>query len=253
MRFPNGTAKAVVKQGKKNWYFITADYAFGAALEQDATNVVNANGGKVLGTSKHPFPNGDFSSYLLKAQANGADVVALANAGQDTINSVKKASEFGINKTQTVVPLLMFMTDVHSLGFSAAQGICLTEGFYWDKDEKTRACAKRFILQHKRMPSSVQAGVYSSVLAYLNDVQKAGTDDTQAIMKALKSTNIDDGLFNGKIRADGKFEHDMYLLEVKKPSDSKSPWDYYNVKAVIPAAEATQPVSLSRCKLVTNN
>jgi branched-chain amino acid transport system substrate-binding protein len=248
----NGTAKAVVKQGKKNWYFLTADYAFGAALEKDSTNVVNANGGKVLGTSKHPFPNSDFSSYLLKAQASGADVVALANAGQDTINSVKQASEFGINKKQTVVPLLMFITDVHSLGLNAAQGMYLTEGFYWDKDDKTRAFAKRFILQHKRMPSSVQAGVYSSVLAYLNAVQKAGTDDTQAVMKALKSTNIDDGLFKGRIRADGKFEHDMYLLEVKKPADSKSPWDYYNVKAVIPAAEATQPLSLSRCKLVTN-
>jgi branched-chain amino acid transport system substrate-binding protein len=248
----NGTAKAVVKQGKKNWYFLTADYAFGAALEKDSTNVVNANGGKVLGTSKHPFPNSDFSSYLLKAQASGADVVALANAGQDTINSVKQASEFGINKKQTVVPLLMFISDVHSLGLNAAQGMYLTEGFYWDKDDKTRAFAKRFILQHKRMPTSVQAGVYSSVLAYLAAVQKAGTDDTQAVMKALRSTNIDDGLFKGKIRADGKFEHDMYLLEVKKPSESKSPWDYYNVKAVIPAAEATQPLSLSRCKLVTN-
>jgi branched-chain amino acid transport system substrate-binding protein len=243
----NGTAKAVVKQGKKNWYFLSADYAFGAALERDATN-----GGKVLGTSKHPFPNSDFSSYLLKAQASGADVVALANAGQDTINSVKQASEFGVNKKQTVVPLLMFISDVHSLGLNAAQGMYLTEGFYWDKDDKTRAFAKRFILQHKRMPTSVQAGVYSSVLAYLAAVQKAGTDDTQAVMKVLKSTNIDDGLFKGKIRADGKFEHDMYLLEVKKPSESTSPWDYYNVKAVIPAAEATQPLSLSRCKLVTN-
>ena len=248
----NGTAKAVVKQGKKNWYFITADYAFGAALEKDSTNVVTANGGKVLGTSKHPFPNSDFSSYLLKAQASGADVVALANAGQDTINSVKQASEFGINKKQTVVPLLMFISDVHSLGLPAAQGMYLTEGFYWDKDDKTRAFSKRFILQHKRMPTSVQAGVYSSVLAYLNAVQKAGTVDTQAVMKALKSTNIDDGLFKSKIRADGKFEHDMYLLEVKKPSESTSPWDYYNVRAVIPAAEATQPLSLSRCKLVTN-
>ena len=165
---------------------------------------------------------------------------------------MKQASEFGINKKQTVVPLLMFISDVHSLGLPAAQGMYLTEGFYWDKDDKTRAFSKRFILQHKRMPTSVQAGVYSSVLAYLNAVQKAGTVDTQAVMKALKSTNIDDGLFKGKIRADGKFEHDMYLLEVKKPSESTSPWDYYNVRAVIPAAEATQPLSLSRCKLVTN-
>ncbi len=246
----NGTAKAVVKQGKKNWYFLTADYAFGAALERDATAVVVANGGKVVGTSKHPFPNSDFSSYLLKAQSSGADVVALANAGQDTINSVKQASEFGINKKQTIVPLLMFISDIHALGLNAAQGMLLTEGFYWDRDDKTRAWSKRFFEQHKRMPTMVQAGVYSSVLNYLKAVQTAGTDDTAAVMKVLKSTPIDDGLFKGKIRADGKFEHDMYLLEVKTPAEAKSPWDYYHIRAVIPAAEATQPLSLSKCKLV---
>jgi branched-chain amino acid transport system substrate-binding protein len=248
----NGTAKAVVKQGKKNWYFITADYAFGTALENDASNVVKSSGGKVVGVSKHPFPNSDFSSYLLKAQASGADVVALANAGQDTINTVKQASEFGINKKQTVVPLLMFISDVHSLGLNTAQGMYLTEGFYWDKDDKTRAFSKRFFEQHKRMPTMVQAGVYSAVLNYLKAVQAAGTDDTQAVMKVLKSTTIDDGLFKGKIRADGKFDHEMYLLEVKKPSDAKSPWDYYNVRAVIPAADSSIPLSQSKCKLVKN-
>lgn len=248
----SGTAKAVVKQGKKNWYFITADYAFGAALENDASNVVKSSGGKVVGVSKHPFPNSDFSSYLLKAQASGADVVALANAGQDTINAVKQASEFGINQKQTVVPLLMFISDIHSLGLNAAQGMYLTEGFYWDKDDKTRAFSRRFFEQHKRMPTMVQAGVYSAVLNYLKSVQKAGTDDTQAVMKVLKSTPIDDGLFKGKIRADGKFEHDMYLLEVKKPSEAKSPWDYYNVRAVIPAADASLPLALSKCKLIKN-
>jgi branched-chain amino acid transport system substrate-binding protein len=248
----NGTAKAVVKNGKKTWFFITADYAFGAALERDATAVVNANGGKVVGSIKHPFPSSDFSSFLLKAQASKAEVIALANAGQDTINSVKQASEFGITGSkQTIVPLLMFISDVHSLGTKAAQGMYLTEAFYWNRDDKTRAFSKRFFEQHKKMPTSVQAGTYSSVLNYLKAVQAAGTDDTAAVMKQLKTMNIDDGLFKGKIRADGKFEHDMYLVEVKKPDEVKTPWDYYHVRATIPAAEATQPLSQSKCKLVT--
>lgn len=248
----NGTAKAVVKNGKKTWFFITADYAFGAALERDATAVVNANGGKVVGSIKHPFPSSDFSSFLLKAQASKAEVIALANAGQDTINSVKQASEFGITGSkQTIVPLLMFISDVHSLGTKAAQGMYLTEAFYWNRDDKTRAFSKRFFEQHKKMPTSVQAGTYSSVLNYLKAVQAAGTDDTAAVMKQLKTMNIDDGLFKGKIRADGKFEHDMYLVEVKKPNEVTTPWDYYYVRATIPAAEATQPLSQSKCKLVT--
>ena len=248
----NGTAKAVVKNGKKTWFFITADYAFGAALERDATAVVNANGGKVVGSIKHPFPSSDFSSFLLKAQASKAEVIALANAGQDTINSVKQASEFGITGSkQTIVPLLMFISDVHSLGTKAAQGMYLTEAFYWNRDDKTRAFSKRFFEQHKKMPTSVQAGTYSSVLNYLKAVQAAGTDDTAAVMKQLKTMNIDDGLFKGKIRADGKFEHDMYLVEVKKPNEVTTPWDYYHVRATIPAAEATQPLSQSKCKLVT--
>lgn len=248
----NGTAKAVVKAGKKSWFFITADYAFGAALERDATAVINANGGKVVGSVKHPFPNSDFSSFLLKAQASKAEVIALANAGQDTINSVKQAAEFGITGSkQTIIPLLMFISDVHSLGAKAAQGMLLTEGFYWNRDEKTRAFANRFIRIHKKMPTAVQAGTYSSVLNYLKAVQAAGTDETGAVMKQLKSMTIDDGLFKGKIRADGKFEHDMLLVEVKKPEEVKSPWDYYTIKSVIPAAEATQPLSQSKCKLVT--
>ena len=248
----NGTAKAVVKQGKKNWYFITADYAFGASLESAASNVVTAGGGKVLGVSKAPFPNNDFSSYLLKAQASGADVVALANAGQDTINSVKQASEFGINKKQTVVPLLMFISDVHSLGLPTAQGMLMTEGFYWDRDEKTRAWSRRFFEQHKRMPTMVHAAVYSSVMNYLKTVQATGTDDTAVVMQKLKATPIDDGLFKGKIRVDGKFSHEMFLLEVKKPSDAKSPWDYYYIRDVIPAADSSIPLAMSKCKLVKN-
>lgn len=247
----SGTGKAVVKSGKKSWYFITADYAFGAALEKDASEVVKANGGTVVGTSKHPFPGSDFSSYLLKAQASKADVIALANAGQDTINTVKQAAEFGVmGSKQTVVPLLMFITDVHSLGLKSAQGMMLTEAFYWDQNDKTRAWSKRFFAEHKRMPTMDHAGVYSSVLNYLKAVKAAGTDDTATVMTQLKKTPIDDGLFKGTIRADGKFAHDMLLLEVKKPADSKTPWDYYNIKAVIPAAEATQPLEQSRCKLV---
>ncbi|MCS6763305.1 MAG: ABC transporter substrate-binding protein [Candidatus Protistobacter heckmanni] len=246
-----GTAKAVVKQGKKNWFFLTADYAFGAALERDASEVVKANGGKVVGAVKHPFPGSDFSSFLLKAQASKADVIALANAGADTINSVKQAAEFGImGSKQTVVPLLMFISDIHSIGLKNAAGMYLTEGFYWNRNDKTRAWSNRFFMQHKRMPTMVHAGVYSSVLNYLKAVQAAGTDETAAVMKKLKSTPIDDGLFKGTIREDGKFAHDMLLLEVKKPSESKTPWDYYNIRAIIPADEATQPLSASKCKLI---
>lgn len=247
----NGTAKAVVKSGKKSWFFISADYAFGAALERDATAVIKANGGTVVGSIKHPFPNSDFSSFLLKAQASKADVIGLANAGADTINTVKQAAEFGISGSkQTIVPLLMFISDIHSLGVKAAQGMNLTEAFYWNRDEKSRAFAKRFFAEFKKMPTSIQAGTYSSVFNYLKAVEKAGTDETGAVMKTLKSMPIDDGLFKGKIRADGKFEHDMLLVEVKKPEEVKTPWDYYSVKAVIPAAEATQALSQSKCKLV---
>lgn len=245
-----GTGSAMVKAGKKTWFFVTADYAFGHSLESDTAAVVQATGGKVLGGVRHPFPGNDFSSYLLKAQASGAQVIGLANAGQDTINSIKQAAEFGISQKQSLAPLLMFITDVHSLGLKTAQGLTLTEGFYWDLNDKTRAWSKRFFLQHKRMPTMVHAGVYSSVLNYLKAVEAAKTDDTGAVMAKLKSTPIDDGLFKGNIRVDGKFEHDMYLLEVKKPSESTTPWDYYHVRAVIPAKEATLPLSKSVCKLV---
>ena len=245
-----GTGGAMVKAGKKTWYFVTADYAFGHSLEQDTAAVVTAAGGKVLGSSRHPFPGSDFSSYLLKAQASGAQVIALANAGADTINAIKQAAEFGINQKQTIVPLLMFISDVHSLGLKTAQGLTVTEGFYWDLNEQTRAWSRRFFALHKRMPTMVHAGVYSSVLNYLKAVEAAKTDDTATVMAKLKSTPINDGLFKGTIRADGKFEHDMYLLEVKKPSESTAPWDYYHVRAVIPAKDATLPLSKSTCKLV---
>lgn len=246
-----GTAKAVVGAGKKNWYFIAADYAAGEAMMNGAASVVTANGGKVVGSTKHPFPNSDFSSFLLSAQASGADVIALANGGQDTITAIKQASEFGITAAgQTLVPIVLFINDVHALGLETAQGLTLTEGFYWNRDDKTRAFGRRFFEQAKKMPSMAQAGVYSSVLNYLKAVEKTGTDDATEVMKYLKSTEIDDGLFKGQIRAHGKFAHDMLLLQVKKPSESKEPWDYYHVRAVIPASDAALPLSQSKCPLV---
>jgi branched-chain amino acid transport system substrate-binding protein len=249
-----GTGNALVKQGGKSWFFITADYAFGANLEKDTTAVVLANGGKVLGTIKHPFPNssGDFSSFLLKAQASKAEVIALANAGGDVINTVKQAAEFGITSGgQKLAPLLMFLTDIHSLGLKAAQGMYLTEGFYWDQDDAARAWSQRFFERHKRMPTMIQAGVYSAVLNYLRAIQAARSDETATVMTQLKSMPIEDPVIRkGKIREDGRLVHDMLLLQVKKPSESKAPWDYYHVRAWIPGDEAFQPLSMSRCPLV---
>lgn len=247
----SGTAKAIVDSGKKNWYFIAADYAAGAAMTKDASQVVTGNGGKVVGVVKHPFPGNDFSSFLVSAQSSKADVIALANGGQDTITAIKQAAEFGITGSkQMIVPIILFINDVHALGLKTAQGLTLTEGFYWNRDDRTRAWSRRFFERAKKMPSMAQAGVYSSVLNYLKAVQKTGTDDHAAVMKALKSTEIDDGLFKGNIRADGKFAHDMLLLEVKKPGESKEPWDYYHVRKIIPAADATLPLSESKCRLV---
>ncbi|MDE2584878.1 MAG: ABC transporter substrate-binding protein, partial [Betaproteobacteria bacterium] len=247
----NGTAKAVVKQGGKSWFFITADYAFGQSLEKDSSDVVKANGGTVLGSVRHPFPGSDFSSFLLKAQASGAQVIGLANAGTDTTNSIKQAAEFGITPKQTLAGLLMFITDIHSLGLKAAQGMYLTEGFYWDLNDETRAWSKRFFETQKRMPTMVQAGMYSAVMHYLRGVKATGTDDTQKVMAWMKKNKVNDFFAkNGYIRNDGRFMHDMYLMQVKKPSESKYPWDYYNIKATIPAEEAFQPLSLSKCPLV---
>jgi branched-chain amino acid transport system substrate-binding protein len=247
----NGTAKAVVKQGGKSWYFLTADYAFGHSLEKDASDVVKANGGQVLGAVRHPFPGTDFSSFLLKAQASGAQVIGLANAGTDTTNSIKQAAEFGITPKQSLAGLLVFITDVHSLGLKSTQGMYLTEGFYWNLNDETRAWSKRFFDKHKRMPTMVQAGQYSSVSHYLMAVKAVGSDDTQKVMAQMKKTPVNDFFAkNGKIRDDGRMVHDMYLLQVKKPGESSTPWDYYNVRATIPAAEAFQPLSASRCPLI---
>ena len=247
----NGTAKAVTQQGGKTWFFLTADYAFGHALEKDATAVITANGGKVLGSVAHPFPGSDFSSFLLQAQASGAQVIGLANAGADTTNAIKQAAEFGITPKQSLAGLLMFITDVHSLGLKPTQGMYLTTGFYWDRNDETRAWAKRFFDKQKRMPTMVQAGQYSSIYHYLEAVKAAGTDDTMKVMAAMKKAPINDFFAkNGVIRADGRMVHDMYLVQVKKPADSKYPWDYYTIRQTIPADQAFQPLSESRCPLV---
>ena len=247
----NGTAKAVVKQGGKKWFFLTADYAFGHSLEKDAGDVVKANGGEVVGAVRHPFPGSDFSSFLLKAQSSGAQIIGLANAGGDTTNAIKQAAEFGITQKQSLAGLLMFITDVHSLGLKATQNMYLTEGFYWDLNDETRAWSKRFFDKTKRMPTMVQAGQYSSVMHYLKAVQAIHSDDTAKVMAQMKKTPINDFFAkNGQIRADGRMVHDMYLLQVKKPGESKTPWDYYHVRATIPAAEAFQPLSASTCPLV---
>ena len=247
----NGTAKALTKQGGNTWFFVTADYAFGHSLEKDAAAVVTANGGKVLGSVRHPFPGSDFSSFLLQAQASGAKVIGLANAGTDTTNSIKQAAEFGITPKQTLAGLLMFITDVHALGLRPTQNMYLTEGFYWDLNDETRAWSKRFFDKQKRMPTMVQAGQYSSIYHYLQAVKAAGTDDTTKVMAAMKKTPINDFFAkNGVIRADGRMVHDMYLVQVKKPADSKYPWDYYTIRQTIPADQAFQPLSQSRCPLV---
>jgi branched-chain amino acid transport system substrate-binding protein len=247
----NGTAKAVTKAGGKKWFFLTADYAFGHSLEKDAMAVVKANGGEVVGSVRHPFPGSDFSSFLLKAQSSGAQIIGLANAGADTINSVKQAAEFGITPKQQLAGLLMFITDVHSLGLKATQSMYLTEGFYWNLNDETRAWSKRFFDQHKRMPTMVQAGQYSSVSHYLKAVKAIGSDDTAKVMAQMKKTPVNDFFAkNGTIRADGRMVHDMYLLQVKAPAASTVPWDYYDVRATIPAAEAFQPLSASTCPLI---
>jgi branched-chain amino acid transport system substrate-binding protein len=247
----NGTAKAVTKAGGKKWFFLTADYAFGHALEKDASDVVKSNGGEVVGGVRHPFPTSDFSSFLLKAQSSGAQIIGLANAGGDTVNSIKQAAEFGITGKQQLAGLLMFITDIHSLGLKTTQNMYLTEGFYWDLNDQTRAWSKRFFDQHKRMPTMVQAGQYSSTMHYLKAVKAINSDDTAKVMAQMKKMPVNDFFAkNGTIREDGRMVHDMYLMQVKTPAESKTPWDYYNVRATIPAAEAFQPLSASRCPLV---
>ena len=247
----NGTGNAIVKQGGKTWFFLTADYAFGHSLELDTANVVKASGGQVLGAVRHPLNASDFSSFLLQAQASKAQVVGLANAGGDTINSIKAANEFGLTKTQSLAGLLIFITDIHSLGLEVAQGMMLTDGWYWDQNDDSRKFGKRYFEQMRKMPSMNQAGVYSAVTTYLKAVQAAGTDNADAVMAQMKKMKINDMFAkNGYIRADGRMVHDMYLMQVKKPSESKYPWDYFTVKATIPAEQAFLPLAQSKCSLV---
>jgi branched-chain amino acid transport system substrate-binding protein len=248
----NVTGLATVKQGLDTWFFLTADYAFGQDLEKDTTNVVLKTGGKVLGSVRHPLNTSDFSSYLLQAQSSKAKVVGLANAGGDTINAIKQASEFGLMKGgQKLSPLLAFVTDIDGVGLETAQGLLIAEAFYWDLNDDTRAFSRRFMERAKRMPTSAQAGVYSSVTHYLKAVKAAGTTDSAAVMKIMKDTPINDFFARqGRIREDGRMVHDMYLFEVKKPSDSKGRWDDYKLLATIPGNEAFQPLEQSRCPLV---
>ena len=250
----NGTGKEVVRAGGKTWFFLTADYEFGKQLEKDTRAVVEANGGKVLGSVLHPLNASDFSSFLLQAQASKANVIGLANAGGDTINSIKAASEFGIVQAgQKLAGLLVFITDVHSLGLKTANGLQLTSAFYWDRDDKTRAWSKKFAAKHNgKMPSMVQAGVYAGVLHYLKAVQALKSkDDGKAVVAKMKELPTDDPLFGkGTIRADGRKIHNAYLFQVKKPSESKGPWDYYTLRSTIPADEAFRPLKDGGCPLV---
>ena len=249
----NGTGKALVKSGGDTWFFLTVDYVFGHALEHDAETVILANGGKVLGKVRHPFQATDFSSYLLEAQASQAKIIGLANAGADTTNAIEQGTRLGIvQHGQNFAGLLVFLTDVHSLGLNKAQGLMLTEAFYWDLDPQTRAWSTRFARRHwGAMPTMAQAGVYSSVLHYLKAVAALKSDDGAAVIAKMKELPTDDPLFGkGVIRPDGRKIHPMYLFEVKKPSESKGPWDFYKVRAIIPAAEAFRPLSQSDCPLV---
>ncbi|HEX3522637.1 MAG TPA: ABC transporter substrate-binding protein [Stellaceae bacterium] len=248
----NGTGSAVVKAGGDTWFFITADYAFGHALERDTAKVVQANGGKVVGKVRVPLNTADFSSFLLQAQASKAKIIGLANAGGDTINSIKQAAEFGVVEGgQKLAGLLVFISDIHSLGLQAAHGLQLTEAFYWDQNDETRAWSKRFFEKMKREPTMVQAGVYGAVMHYLNAIKAADSDDGPTVVKQMKATPVNDFMTkNGKIREDGTLVRDMYLFEVKAPSESKGAWDYYKQIAVIPGEEAFKLPGPNECPLV---
>ncbi|HEY0218615.1 MAG TPA: ABC transporter substrate-binding protein [Afipia sp.] len=248
-----GTGKALIKEGLNSWYFLTADYAFGHALEADTSAVVKANGGTVVGSIRYPIDTADHSSFLLQAQASNAKVVAIAGSGTTFINAVKSAKDFGLTDggKQTIAGLLVWITDIHSMGLATAQGLVLTNGFYWDRDEETRAFAKRFFARMNRMPHMGDAGDYSSTMHYLNAIKAAGTDDAKTVMAKMREMPVNDFFAkNGRIREDGRFVHDMYVYEVKKPSESKYDWDYYKLRAVIPGDEAFRPLSESKCPLV---
>lgn len=250
----NGTARSVVAEGGKNWFFITADYAFGKSLESDASEVILANGGKVVGQVRHPLNNPDFSSFLLQAQASGADVIALANGGADTINAIKQASEFGVGTgKQRLAAMVFFITDIHALGLERAKGLLMTTAFYWDMDEETRAWSQRWAQRmNGRRPTSLQAGLYSATLHYLKAVKAANSTDGEVVAAKMREMPVKDMFArNASIRPDGRMIHDMYLAQVKSPAESKGPWDYMKILRTIPAADAFRPLSRSECPLVT--
>jgi branched-chain amino acid transport system substrate-binding protein len=245
-----GTAPAVVKSGGKTWYFLTADYAFGSALQADATNAVKASGGSVVGSVRHPLSASDFSSFLLQAQSSKAEILGLANAGGDTINAIKAANEFGITKTMKLAGLLMFINDVHSLGLKATQGMYLTDSWYWNQSAESRAWSKRFFDKFKRMPSSIQAADYSVAGFYLNAVKALNSDDGDKAMEQMRKSKVNDMYAkNGYVRADGRMVHDMFLMQVKTPAQSTTPWDYYNVVATTKGEEAFTTKAESKCAL----
>jgi branched-chain amino acid transport system substrate-binding protein len=247
--------KAMVQRGEDTWFFITADYAFGMALERDAANVVKENGGKVLGDVRHPLNSSDFSSFLLQAQASKAKVVALANAGGDTTNALKQAAEFGLMKGgQKLIALLLEITDVHAIGLKDAQGLIMTDAFYWDRDDEARAFSNRFLEKVGHMPTMIQAGLYSATMHYLKAIDATGTDEAPKVMAQMRATPVNDFFAkNGKIRIDGRMVHDMYLFEVKKPAESKGEWDLYKLIATVPADEAFRPLDKGGCPLVKTN
>ncbi|HEY9239116.1 MAG TPA: ABC transporter substrate-binding protein [Burkholderiaceae bacterium] len=245
-----GTGNAVVKAGGKSWYFLTADYAFGAQLQNDTSNIVKAAGGTIVGSVKHPLSASDFSSFLLQAQSSKAQILGLANAGGDTINSIKAANEFGITKTMKLAGLLMFINDIHSLGLKATQGMYLTDSWYWNRDADSRAWSRSFFEKIKRMPSSIQAGDYSAALNYLNAVKAIGSDDADKVLAQMKKTKVNDMFAKGGyIRDDGRMVHDMYLMQVKTPAESTEPWDYYKVAETFKGDTAWTTKAESKCAL----
>lgn len=247
----NGTAATILKEGGKTWFFLTADYAFGTQLQEAASKVVEANGGKVLGAVRVPLSTSDFSSFLLQAQSSGAQVIGLANAGNDFTNSLKAAEEFGITKSMKPAALLAFLSDIHALGLKTAQGLYLTTGWYWDLNDKTRAFSKRYFAKTQRQPTMNQAAYYSATLTYLNAVKAAGTTEPDQVMTELRKTKIDDMFTSdGHIRADGLMQHEMYIMQVKSPSESKAPWDYYRVVQTMPGEDAFGKVADTSCPLV---
>jgi branched-chain amino acid transport system substrate-binding protein len=246
-----GTAKTLVEQGGRTWYFVTADYTFGYNLEATATRMIQSLGGKVVGSARVPLNTTDFASPLLAAQASGADVIGLANSGADTTNSVKQAAEFGIPAKQRLAAFLPFITDIKAIGLQNAQGLILTTAFYWDMDDAKRAFAQRFFTRNGTMPTQVHAGTYSAVLHYLKAVRAAGTTDAEAVMTKMRALPVDDLAFKGRIREDGQMIHDMYLAQVKTPAESKRDWDFYKILKTIPGDQAFTPPGESKCPLLS--